>query len=65
MVLEVQIHNPSTPLPSQCDKHICNPKNKTAFVTFISNYLVNKARSSLPPGNILVIGIGGGLQNSD
>ena len=23
------------------DKHICNPKNKTAFVTFVSNYLVN------------------------
>ena len=41
MGLEVQIHNPSMPLPSQCDKHICNPKNKTAFVTFISNYLVD------------------------
>ena len=63
MGLEVKIHNPSTPLPRQWDKYICNPKNKTALVTFMSNYLVDKARSSLQPGNILVIGVG--LQNSD
>ena len=63
MGLEVKIHNPSTPLPSKGDKHMCNQKNNTAFVTFISNYLADKARSSLQPGNILVIG--GGLQNSD
>ena len=61
--LEVKIHHHSTPLPRQLDKYICNPKNKTARITFISNYLVDTARSSLQPGNILVIG--GGLQNSD
>ena len=63
MGLEVKIHNPSTPLPRQLVKYIRTPKNKTALITFISNYLVDKAKSSLLPGNILVIG--GGLQNSD
>ena len=50
MGLEVKVHHHSTPLPRQWDKYICNPKNKTAFITFISNYLVDKARSSLQPG---------------
>ena len=45
--LEVKIHNPSTPLPRQRDKYICNPKNKIAHVNFLSNYLIDKLRSSL------------------
>ena len=36
MGLEVKNYNHSTPLPRQWDKYICNPKNKTAFVTSIS-----------------------------
>ena len=63
MGLKVKIHNLSTALSRQWDKYICNPKNKTAHITFISNYLVDMARSSLQSGNILVSG--GGLQNSD
>ena len=35
MGLEVKKnHIPSTPLPRQWDKYICNPKNKTTLDTF-------------------------------
>ena len=43
--------------------HICNPKNKTALIIFVNNYLVDKASSPLQLGNILFIG--DGSQNSD
>ena len=60
MGMEVKMHNPSTQLPRQWGKYICDPKYKTALITFISNYSADKARSSLQTGNILVIG--GGLK---
>ena len=54
MGLEVKIRNPSKPLPRQLDKYtFVNPKNKTALITFICNHLVDKASSSLQPGNLV------------
>ena len=58
MGLEVKIDNPSTPLPRQW----VNVLQRIRLLSF-TFYLVDKSRSSLQPGNILVIS--GGLKNSD